>query len=108
MNLNLKYFLISQNIFADLKGTKVIYKLHYGRCTGPLLRAATRHNTSCSDNKYNIKMSSFKSSENIQMKDGGSDRSVSDNQSSSVTLNELAMKARKNTVILIFSKEVIH
>ena len=35
----------------------------------------------------NIKMSSFKSSENIQQKEGGSDRSVSDNQSSSVTLN---------------------
>ena len=55
-----------------------------------------------------IKMSSFKSSENIQKKEGGSDRSVSDNQSSSVTLNELAMKARKDTVISSFSKEVIH
>ena len=43
----------------------------------------------------NIKMSSFKSSENIQKKEGGPDRSVSDNQSSSVTLNDLAMKARK-------------
>ena len=43
----------------------------------------------------NIKMSSFKSSENIQKKEGGPDRSVSDNQSSSVTLNELAMKVRK-------------
>ena len=43
----------------------------------------------------NINMSSFKSSENIQKKEGGQDRSVSDNQSSSVTLNELAMKARK-------------
>ena len=40
-------------------------------------------------------MSSFKSSENIQKKECGPDRSVSDNQSSSVTLNELAMKARK-------------
>ena len=38
-------------------------------------------------------MSSFKSSENIQKKECGPDRSVSDNQSSSVTLNELAMKA---------------
>ena len=56
----------------------------------------------------NIKMSSFKSSENIQKKEGGSDRPVSDNQSSSVTLNELAMKARKNTVISSFSKEVLH
>ena len=32
----------------------------------------------------NIKMSSFKSSENIQKQEGGSDRSVSDNQSSSI------------------------
>ena len=48
---------------------------------------------SISTNK-NIKMSSFKSSENIQKKEGGPDRSVSDNQSSLVTLNELAMKAR--------------
>ena len=58
--------------------------------------------------KKNIKMRSFKSSENIQKKEGGPDRSVSDNQSSSVTLNELAMKARKDTVISSFSKEVIH
>ena len=43
----------------------------------------------------NIKMSSFKSSENIQKKVDGPNRSVSDNQSSSVALNELAMKARK-------------
>ena len=43
----------------------------------------------------NIKMSSFKSSENIQKKEDGPDRSVSDTKSSSVTLNELAMKARK-------------
>ena len=41
-------------------------------------------------------MSSFKSSENIHKKESGTDRSVSDNQSSSVTLNELAMKARKS------------
>ena len=56
----------------------------------------------------NIKMSSFKSSGNIQKKEDGPDRSVSDNQFSSVTLNEMAMKARKNTVISSFSKEVIH
>ena len=53
-------------------------------------------------------MSSFKSTENIQKEEGGPDRSVSDNQSSSVTLNELTMKARKNTVISSFSKIVIH
>ena len=53
-------------------------------------------------------MSSFKSSENIQKKEVGPDRSVLDNQSSSVTLNELALKARKNTVFSRFIKEVIH
>ena len=41
-------------------------------------------------------MSSFKSSENNQKNEFGPDRSVSDNQSSSVTLNKLAMKARKS------------
>ena len=42
----------------------------------------------------NIKISSFKSSESIQKKEYGPDRCVLDNQSSSVTLNELAMKAK--------------
>ena len=41
-------------------------------------------------------MSSFKSIENIQKKECGPDRSVSDNQSSSVTLNKLALKDRKS------------
>ena len=41
-------------------------------------------------------MSSFKSSENIQKKKCGPDTSVLDNQSSSVTLNKLAMKDRKS------------
>ena len=41
-------------------------------------------------------MSSFKSSENIQKKGDGPDRSVLDTKSSSVTLNELAMKVRKS------------
>ena len=48
-------------------------------------------------------MSSFKSSENIQKKVGGPDRSVSDNQSSSVTLNELAMKARKEVKDILYA-----
>ena len=56
----------------------------------------------------NIKMSPFKSSENIQKKEGGPDRSVSDDKSSSVTLNELTNESQKNTVISKFSKEVIH
>ena len=43
-----------------------------------------------------IKMRSIKSGENIQKKDGGPDRSVSDNHSSSGTLSELAMGVRKS------------
>ena len=46
-------------------------------------------------------MSSFKSSENIQKKEGRPDGSVSDNQSSSVTLNELAM-SKKVIDLLLF------
>ena len=42
------------------------------------------------------KNSFFKSSENIQKKECGPDRSVSDNHFSSVTLNKLAMKAKKS------------
>ena len=41
-------------------------------------------------------MSSFESSENIQKKVGGPDRSILDNKSFSVTLNEQAMEARKS------------
>ena len=59
--------------------------LRLSQCTTP---------AAVTTNKY-IKMSSFKSSENIQKKEGGPDRPVSENQSFSVTLNELAMKARK-------------
>ena len=40
-------------------------------------------------------MSSFKSSGDIQKKEGGPDNSVSDNQSASVTPNKLAMKDRE-------------
>ena len=50
-------------------------------------------------------MSSFKSSGDIQRKRVGQ-TAVSNNQSSSVTLNELANKARKYSVILNFSEEV--
>ena len=49
-------------------------------------------------------MSFFKSSKNIQKKECGPDRSVSDNQSSSVTLNKLVMKARKSYCNLKFQK----
>ena len=43
----------------------------------------------------NIKLSSFKSSENIQKKEGWPDSTVSNNQFSSVTLNNIAIHARK-------------
>ena len=43
----------------------------------------------------NIIMCSFKSSGNFQRKEVGPGRSVFDDQSSSVTLDEQAMKARK-------------
>ena len=43
IGLNIYKFLISQNISADLKGPKEKYKLHNGRCTGLLNRAATQH-----------------------------------------------------------------
>ena len=54
----------------------------------------------------NVIVSSFKSSGDIQKKRVGQ-TAVSDNQSSSVTLNEQAKKARKYTVILNFSEEVL-
>ena len=51
MCLNIYKYLISENIFADLKGPKEKYKLHYEWCTGPLFRAATQQNARSSDNK---------------------------------------------------------
>ena len=47
------------------------------------------------DTTKNIVMSSFKSSGDIQKKKRVGQTAVSDNQSSSVTLNELAKKAKK-------------
>ena len=51
----------------------------------------------------NIIMSSFKSSRDIQRKRVGQ-TAVSDNQSSSVTLNELAKKARKICCYFAFQR----
>ena len=48
-----------------------------------------------SSSNENIKMSSFKSSGDIQKKESRSDRSVSNNEFSSVTLKEQALKARE-------------
>ena len=48
---NIRNFLSSQTIVADLKGPNEKYKMRYGRCTGLLFRVATQHNTSCSDNQ---------------------------------------------------------
>ena len=61
-----------------------------------------------SDNKLkNIIMSFLRAVETFKRKRVGQ-TAVLDNQSSSVTLNELAYKARKYSVILNFSEEVIH
>ena len=95
MSINLRYFPISQNISADLKGPKVNKnKLQYGRCTELLLGPPHDTTPTAVKTNKNIKMSSFKSSER-----GGQDRPVSNNCFSSVTLNELAMKARENSKI---------
>ena len=72
-------FLSSQNIIADLKGPNVKYNLHYGWYTGRLSRAATRNNTSCSDNNAQFKFRSFKSKRNIHTNEDGSDCTVSNN-----------------------------
>ena len=68
-------FLISQNNHADLKGSKMKYKLHYGGCTGRRFTAATLHNTSGSESKKKKKkkkkISSLKSNENIYKKEDG-------------------------------------
>ena len=57
-------------------------------------------------NKH-IKMISFKNCKNIHKKEGGPDRSVSDNQFSSLTRNKLATKPENHTVISSFSNKVI-
>ena len=70
----------------------------FNNCSEIVKKAKALRRSICLLNK-NIKMSSFKSSENIQRKEGGPDRSVSDNQSSSVTLIELSLdfKMKKST-----------
>ena len=52
-------------------------------------------------------MSSFKSSEDIQTKEDWPDCIVSNNEFSSVTLNELAMKARESTLFCVESIKYI-
>ena len=56
----------------------------------------------------NTNVRSFKSSQNIQknLKECGSDCTVSNNKFSSVTLNELAMKARESIQSSSFNKAV--
>ena len=65
------------------------------------VRAATQQNTSCSDNKLNIKVSSFKSRENIQKKSMGQTEQFRILlKFSSMTLDELT----KDTVISSFNR----
>ena len=55
-----------------------------------------RYDTNNITANKNMKVCSFKRSENIRSKEDVSDRSVSNNKFSSVTLNELATKARES------------
>ena len=73
-------------MFADLKGPKIKNKLHYGWCTGRRFTAATLHNTSCSEDKENTNVRSFKSNEHIRKKVDGPYFEVSAKKASSVTL----------------------
>ena len=52
------------------------------------------------------KINSFKSSRNIQKNEGGPDKSVSNSQFSSVTLNELELMARKKHKVISSIKAV--
>ena len=56
----------------------------------------------------NVNLSSFKSSENIQKKEGGPDSTVSNSQYSSVTLNELAMNAKRGHIIISSFREAVN
>ena len=47
--------ILSQNISVDLKGSKVDYKVYYGRSTVLRFRAATRHSNNSINNNYNKK-----------------------------------------------------
>ena len=68
--------MFSQNISADLKGPKVKYKLHYGRCRGVFLEMPHGTTPAAVTTNKNIIMSSFKSSGDIQKKEGGPDNIV--------------------------------
>ena len=53
-------------------------------------------------------MSSFKSSEDFQKKEGGPDSTVSNNQFSSVTLNEFAMMQETEHTIISKLREAVN
>ena len=56
----------------------------------------------------NTKVSSFKTSENIQKKEGGPDCTVSNNKFSSVTLYDLAFEARGTILKYLISRSKFH
>ena len=74
--------------FCRSQRTKSIIEIALWTCG-----ATIRHKSSCFDNK-NINISSFKSSVNIQHKEGGQDRSVFNNQISSFTLQTSGCRLR--------------
>ena len=77
---------------------------------GATFRAATRQTPAAVTTNKNIKLRSFKSSESIQKKEGGLESTVTNNQFSLVTLNDLAMNARErereHTIISSFGEAV--
>ena len=83
---NPKFIIKTIKIIAFKKGPKVNIKCSMDDVWG-YFWTATRHNASYSDNKSNIKMRSFKSSENSQEKECRPDRFVSNNNFSLMTLN---------------------
>ena len=83
MSLNQSYIFDFSEYSRWSHRTKIKYKLLYGWCTGRRFTAATRHNTSCSEDKYGSRMSSFKSNENIHKKEDGTYYVVSANEASS-------------------------
>ena len=66
---------------------------------GETFRTTTRHSTSCNITNKISKLDSCKSSENVLEMRVGQTNFFSNNQSTSVTLNELSMKAKD---IIIF------
>ena len=65
----------SEYVYSS-QGAKSKILMHYGRCTGPFLGVSHGNTPVALTTNKNVNLSSFKSSKNIQKKEGVSDRSV--------------------------------